>query len=114
MSNVRSHWVLWARCLVEGRARRLSGEVQNPGVGGLLLHLPELLPVGSGVTLVLTGPIQELRLPGRIVWPKARLDERPARGVAFTDPTASQQSLHQVVLAEFLMPVGQSEPAASP
>lgn len=55
-----------ARCLVEGRATSLPGDVQNLGVGGLRILLPQLLPVGTAVTVAITSPLQELRLAGRI------------------------------------------------
>lgn len=100
-----------ARCLVEGRAAPLSGDVQNMGPGGLLLRLLELLPVGTGVTVTLTSPLQELRLPGQIAWSHPRPGERAAHGVAFSDPAAGREALHQVVLTEFLLRVGRPEPA---
>ena len=102
-----------ARCLVDGRAAPLSGDVQNLGPGGLLLRLPELLPAGTGVTVTIGSPHQALRLPGQIAWSHARPGEQPAHGVAFTDPAAGREALHQVVLTEFLLRVGRPEPAPS-
>lgn len=102
-----------ARCLAEGEATPLSGDVENLGAGGLRIHLPQLLPVGTGVTVTLKSPLQELRLPGRIAWSEALPGDRSAHGVAFTDPAAGKEALHQVVLAEFLLQMGRPEPASS-
>ena len=105
--------VLPARCQVEGKATPLAGDVQNLGVGGLRILLPQLLPVGTGVTVAFGSPLQDLRLAGRIAWGQARPGERPAHGVAFTDPVTGREALHQVVLAEFLLRAGRPEPAPS-
>lgn len=102
-----------ARCLVDGRAIPLPGDVENLGAGGLLIRLPELFPVGTAVTVTIPGPLQELHLAGRIAWGQARPGGQPAHGVAFTDPKAGRVALHQVVLAEFLLRVGRPELAPS-
>jgi hypothetical protein len=102
-----------AYCLVEGKGTPLPGDVQNLGVGGLLIRLPELLSAGTGVTVTIRSPLRALELPGRIAWGQARPGEQPAHGVAFTDPGAGREALHEVVLAEFLLRVGGPDPAAS-
>jgi Tfp pilus assembly protein PilZ len=101
-----------ARCLVDGDADPLPGDVQNLGAGGLLLRLPELLPVGTGATVTILSPLRSLQLGGRVAWSQARPGELPAHGVAFTDPAAGREALHQVVLAEFLLRAGRSESAS--
>lgn len=100
-----------AHCLVGGTATPLPGDVQNLGAGGLMIRLPELLPVGAEVTVTIRSPLQALTLPGRVAWAQARPGERPAHGVAFSDPAAGREALHQVVLAEFLLRMGHPEPA---
>lgn len=102
------------RCLVDGHATPLPGNVQNPGPAGLLLLLPELLPAETGVTVTTTSPPRELQLAGRIVWAQVHLGERPAHGVAFNEPTAGREAFHQVVLAEFLLRLGRAAAASSP
>lgn len=65
----------------------------------------------TGVTVALTSLLLERSLPGQIAWSHARPGERTAHGVAFSDPTAGREALHQVVLTEFLLRVERPEPA---
>jgi hypothetical protein len=101
-----------ARCLVEGGAYPLPGNVLDLSAGGLRLHLPEVLPVGTVITVIVTGALAELRLPGRIERAQAHPGERPAHGVAFTDPGASQHALREVVPVEFPLRMKRLDAAA--
>lgn len=91
------------RCVrLDGAERAVQGWTSDIGHGGCCLLLPDTLPVGTPVDVVLSAPRGELTARGTVMWSTAASGGRQlcGHGVRFTQPAAGKDVLLALMLED--------------